>query len=96
MTQLIDGVELLTASEVKGLMELAERGDDAARSKVFEMLRRDRNERCKVDFLYFVQQMWPVFISGKHHAIMADAFERVARGELKRLIINMPPRHTKS
>jgi hypothetical protein len=27
---------------------------------------------------------------------MADAFERVARGELKRLIINMPPRHTKS
>jgi predicted phage terminase large subunit-like protein len=27
---------------------------------------------------------------------MANAFERVARGELKRLIINMPPRHTKS
>jgi predicted phage terminase large subunit-like protein len=27
---------------------------------------------------------------------MADAFERVARGECKRLIINMPPRHTKS
>jgi predicted phage terminase large subunit-like protein len=40
--------------------------------------------------------MWPVFISGKHHQIMADAFERVANGELKRLIINMPPRHTKS
>jgi predicted phage terminase large subunit-like protein len=27
---------------------------------------------------------------------MAEAFERVARGETKRLIINMPPRHTKS
>jgi predicted phage terminase large subunit-like protein len=27
---------------------------------------------------------------------MANAFERVARGECKRLIINMPPRHTKS
>jgi predicted phage terminase large subunit-like protein len=27
---------------------------------------------------------------------MAAAFERVARGECKRLIINMPPRHTKS
>ena len=96
MTQLIDGVELLTASEVKALMDLAERGDGEARSKVFEMLKRDRNQRCKVDFLYFVQQMWPICISGKHHAIMADAFERVARGELKRLIINMPPRHTKS
>jgi len=40
--------------------------------------------------------MWPGFISGKHHAIMSDAFERVANGSLKRLIINMPPRHTKS
>jgi predicted phage terminase large subunit-like protein len=40
--------------------------------------------------------MWPGFISGKHHQIMADAFERVASGQLKRLIINMPPRHTKS
>jgi predicted phage terminase large subunit-like protein len=40
--------------------------------------------------------MWDGFISGKHHQIMADAFERVASGELKRLIINMPPRHTKS
>ncbi len=27
---------------------------------------------------------------------MAEAFEKVASGELKRLIINMPPRHTKS
>ena len=27
---------------------------------------------------------------------MADAFDRVARGDLKRLIVNMPPRHTKS
>jgi len=47
-------------------------------------------------FLPFVTQMWPTFIAGRHHAKMADAFERVARGECKRLIINMPPRHTKS
>ena len=40
--------------------------------------------------------MWVAFIHGKHHEIMAEAFERVANGELKRLIINMPPRHTKS
>jgi predicted phage terminase large subunit-like protein len=40
--------------------------------------------------------MWPSFIMGRHHKIMAEAFERVARGECKRLIINMPPRHTKS
>jgi predicted phage terminase large subunit-like protein len=47
-------------------------------------------------FLPFVKEVWPSFIAGRHHAKMADAFERVARGECKRLIINMPPRHTKS
>jgi hypothetical protein len=44
----------------------------------------------------FVKYVWPTFINGRHHEKMAKAFERVARGELKRLIINMPPRHTKS
>ena len=47
-------------------------------------------------FIKFVEAMWPSFIAGRHHAKMADAFERVARGDCKRLIINMPPRHTKS
>ena len=47
-------------------------------------------------FMGFVNKVWPEFIGGRHHAIMARAFERVANGECKRLIINMPPRHTKS
>jgi hypothetical protein len=47
-------------------------------------------------FIKFVEAVWPTFIAGRHHARMAEAFERVARGECKRLIINMPPRHTKS
>ncbi len=55
-----------------------------------------KKEQSKTEFLPFVERMWPSFISGKHHSIMADAFERVANGDLKRLIINMPPRHTKS
>ena len=62
-------------------------------SDYLESLKR---ERAQEDFIAFVKVMWPTFIAGKHHAIMANAFERVARGELKRLIINMPPRHTKS
>jgi len=53
-------------------------------------------EQAREEFLPFVKRMWPSFIHGKHHEIMANAFERVAKGELKRLIINMPPRHTKS
>ena len=56
---------------------------------------KDR-EKCHEEFMSFVGEMWSAFIHGKHHEIMADAFERVANGDLKRLIINMPPRHTKS
>ena len=53
-------------------------------------------ETARENFLPFVKLMWPSFIHGRHHEIMAEAFEKVARGDLKRLIINMPPRHTKS
>lgn len=44
----------------------------------------------------FVKAMWPGFIEGRHHKIMARTFEAVANGTKKRVIINMPPRHTKS
>jgi len=53
-------------------------------------------EDCTTNFMAFVRQVWPTFIHGAHHEKMASAFERVVKGELKRLIINMPPRHTKS
>ena len=54
------------------------------------------NEACRDDFLTFVRKVWPDFIAGRHHKVIAEKLERVARGELKRLIINMAPRHTKS
>ena len=63
---------------------------------MMELDARKTREASKTDFLKFVQTMWPEFIHGSHHAKMAKAFERVANGELKRLVINMPPRHTKS
>ena len=53
-------------------------------------------EQGQVDFMAFVQAMWPGFIHGAHHALMASKFEEIAEGKIKRLIINMPPRHTKS
>ena len=56
----------------------------------------EKQESCRNNFLDFVSSMWPDFISGRHHRIIAEKLERVARGELKRLIINMAPRHTKS
>jgi predicted phage terminase large subunit-like protein len=58
--------------------------------------RLKERELCQERFITFAKKVWPSFISGRHHKRMAEAFERVARGECKRLIINMPPRHTKS
>jgi len=89
-------MSLLTEQELKSYYQLAGTAPPAERAKVQKLLEFDRVERCRESFIFFAKQMWPIFISGKHHAIMADAFERVARGDLKRLIINMPPRHTKS
>ena len=89
-------MSLLTRKEIEGYIQLADTAPPAERAKVKLLLEMDRVERCKESFVFFAKQMWPIFISGKHHTIMADAFERVARGDLKRLIINMPPRHTKS
>ena len=65
------------------------------------------NELMKVDtktlldlarnsLLSYIQIMFPRFQASKHHYLLIDLMERVERGELKRLIINLPPRHTKS
>ena len=50
----------------------------------------------KKDFLSFVKYVWPEFIEGSHHKKINKKFNDLAEGKIKRLIINMPPRHTKS
>jgi predicted phage terminase large subunit-like protein len=61
-----------------------------------ELTLRKQRTKASNNFMDFVGEMWPNFIHGDHHAKMAKAFEEVANGTCKRLIINMPPRHTKS
>ena len=72
----------------------------AAQQKVGQLIAEARRaktkELVKNDFMAFVKYVWPGFIHGAHHEKMAEAFQQVAEGKLKRLIINMPPRHTKS
>ena len=53
--------------------------------------RKARNEL--MDFVLLTK---PDFEVGPHHVMIADALERVERGENKRLMIFCPPRHTKS
>ena len=52
--------------------------------------------KAKNDFLSFVKCVWPEFVEGSHHRHIAEKFNKLATGEITRLIVNMPPRHTKS
>jgi hypothetical protein len=69
--------------------------------KTFKKLRvmhaeKKIQNKAKNDFLSFVKCVWPDFVEGSHHRHIADKFNKLATGEINRLIINMPPRHTKS
>jgi predicted phage terminase large subunit-like protein len=65
-------------------------------SLIAERTDLEQSQDATTSFLTYTNYVWPTFIHGAHHAKMAAAFERVANGTCKRLIINMPPRHTKS
>ena len=78
-------VSYLTKAEAKEFTVLLE-----------ELEKREFQEKSTSTFMDFVITIWEEFISGDHHKKMAKAFDDIASGKLKRLIINMPPRHTKS
>ena len=61
-----------------------------------ELTKREHQIKATSTFMDFVKGIWAEFINGDHHVKMAKAFDDIANGKLKRLIINMPPRHTKS
>jgi predicted phage terminase large subunit-like protein len=93
-TSLLDSVSLKDIPNILPLLSAADQERLLAELDKLEELRTQKVAQER--FIKFVEAAWPSFIAGKHHAKMAAAFERVARGDLKRLIINMPPRHTKS
>lgn len=61
-----------------------------------------RAERARRSFTLFVQDAWPViepgtpFVDGFHLQAIAAHLQAVSEGHIKRLLINMPPRHGKS
>ena len=57
---------------------------------------KKKQNKARDDFLSFVKHIWPEFIEGPHHKIIAQKFNDIANSKAKRIIVNMPPRHTKS
>ena len=90
----------MTSAELRTLLQKIPNMSDAEARDLYASVEEHEilkeREEARGSFMTFVKKVWPHFIEGAHHKRMANAFERVARGECKRLIINMPPRHTKS
>jgi predicted phage terminase large subunit-like protein len=61
-----------------------------------ELTRTRAKSQARTHFLPFVKLLWPEFVEGSHHRIISELFDDVVHGRKKRIIINMPPRHTKS
>ena len=52
--------------------------------------------RAQDNFMVFVKHVYEGFIEGSHHKQVAKQFEKLAVTPGSRIIVNMPPRHTKS
>ena len=82
--------------KLEDLDQLPPKIRDRAKQLLSGISEEEKKEKAKNNFLDFTKHIWPEFIEGEHHKIIADKFNKLAEGEIKRLIVNMPPRHTKS
>lgn len=57
--------------------------------------RLENNFLDHVKFFLLLRENQP-FITGRHHPILANTLQRVIDGEIKRLIVNIPPSYTKT
>ena len=53
-------------------------------------------ELSRRSLLDFAGRVYPGWMNAPHLSMIAALLERVERGELRRLIVNMPPRHSKT
>ena len=88
MTSLVD----LTAEEIAAERERRRRGEDLA----------DEARRLAGDFRDFIRSAWHVlepsnpYVPNWHIDAMCDHLAAARAGEIRRLLINIPPRHMKS
>jgi predicted phage terminase large subunit-like protein len=95
--EVVERVRQMTPVQLQALVRRFPVDEQTAVTEILEELKtRKIRAKAQDDFMEFVGAVWPTFINGAHHRRMAKAFEEVANGTVKRLIINMPPRHTKS
>ncbi len=70
---------------------------DKEQLKAMVLLRQKiEQEGARTNFMRFVKAVWPEFVEGPHHLRTSEKFQKFSTDKACRLIINMPPRHTKS
>jgi hypothetical protein len=67
-----------------------------SRDQAQAVLNAVRGAGARRSFLRFFQYMRPDFLLNWHVVLLADAIDRFMRGEIQKLIINLPPQHGKS
>jgi hypothetical protein len=70
---------------------------------MLDAIRREKDRRAASASLYeFVKQAWPIvepgvpFIASWHIEVICEHLEAISSGELRKLLVNIPPRHSKS
>jgi predicted phage terminase large subunit-like protein len=60
------------------------------------------NNRSDISLMDFIKEAWPIleprtdFQKGEHLELIAEHLQAVTKGEIRNLLINVPPRHMKS
>jgi predicted phage terminase large subunit-like protein len=90
----------LTPQDIASLEQALPHLSDADKVRALQKLRIYKKnwvqEHGKDTFLDFIQHVYPGYMIGAHHRKLANIFEAIAKGEKKRVIVNIAPRHGKS
>ena len=91
---------MLTPAKIKLLKSRLPQMPPAEKEVVLKLLdeyeKRKRMEAAREGFTPFIQHVYPHYKFGTHHRKLISLFEAIARGEKKRIIVNIAPRHGKS
>ena len=90
----------LTQEDIFKLREAIPSMAPAQAQKTLALLKQQESflnqEVSQMSFLEFIKHVYPGYKVGPHHLKLIEIFEAIARGEKKRVIVNIAPRHGKS
>lgn len=83
--RMLDNLDAFTETEIEEIIKMAD-----------ELEERQYVARCHDDVLEFTRHMDKNYITGNHHKILARKLSDIEAGIIKRLAVNIAPRHGKS